>query len=82
MARKDAYNCAEAVLRYIGELPHYDADVVEKLTAQLTQLGRPVVRREDWQRLEAIEQQKAAELGVELFKFKSNAEMLEAMGLA
>jgi len=81
LARKDAYNCAEAVMRYIGELPAYNADAGEELAARLAQLDKPLVRREDWQRLEAIEQQKAAELGVELFKFKSNAEMLAAMGL-
>ncbi len=81
LARKDAYNCAEAVMRYIGDAPGYDAGAAEKLDARLAQLNKPLVRKDDWRRLEAIEQQKAAELGVELFKFKSNVEMLEAMGL-
>jgi len=81
LARKDAYNCAEAVMRYIGDLPGYDAGAAEKLDARLAQLNKQLVRKDDWRRLEAIEQQKAAELGVELFKFKSNAEMLEAMRL-
>ncbi|HOT92429.1 MAG TPA: FAD-dependent oxidoreductase [Anaerolineae bacterium] len=81
LARKDAGNCVEAIMRYIGESPGFDPAAAEKLAARLTQLHKPLVRKEDWQRLEAIEQQKAAELGVELFKFKSNAEMLAAMGL-
>ncbi|HOU15613.1 MAG TPA: FAD-dependent oxidoreductase [Anaerolineae bacterium] len=81
LARKDAYNCAEAVMRYIGDAPGYDAGAEEKLAARLAKLNKQLVRKEDWRRLEAIEQQKAAELGVEFFKFKSNAEMLAAMGL-
>lgn len=81
LARKDAYNCAEAVMRYIADVPAYDADAEEKLDARLAQLNKSLVRKDDWRRLEAIEQQKAAELGVELFKFKSNAEMLAAIGL-
>lgn len=81
LARKDAYNCVEAVMRYISDTPRYDPDAGEKLAARLAKLNKQLVRKEDWRRLEAIEQQKAAELGVELFKFKSNAEMLEAMGM-
>ncbi|MEJ5311188.1 MAG: FAD-dependent oxidoreductase [Anaerolineae bacterium] len=81
LARKDAYNCAEAVMRYIGDTPGYDPHAGEKLAARLAQLNKQLVRKDDWRRLEAVEQQKAAELGVESFKFKSNAEMLAAMGL-
>ncbi len=81
LARKDAYNCAEAVMRYIGDAPGYDPGAGEKFAARLAQINKSLVRKDDWRRLEAIEQQKAAELGVELFKFKSNAEMLAAMGL-
>jgi len=81
LARKDAYNCAEAVMRYIGDLPGYDAGAAEKLDARLAQLNKALVRKDDWRRLEDIEQQKAAKSGVELFKFKNNAEMLAAMEL-
>jgi ferredoxin--NADP+ reductase len=81
LARKDAYNCAEAVMRYIGDVPGYDPGAGKKLAARLSQTNKSLVCKEDWRRLEVIEQQKAAELGVELFKFKSNAEMLAAMGL-
>ncbi|HQE93353.1 MAG TPA: FAD-dependent oxidoreductase [Anaerolineae bacterium] len=81
LARKDAYNCVEAIMQYIGALPGYGASAAEKLEARLAQLNKPLVRKDDWRRLEAVEQQKAAELGVATFKFKSNAEMLAAMGL-
>jgi len=81
LARKDAYNCAEAVMRYIGDLSGYEAGAAEKLDARLNSFNKSLVRKDDWRRLEAIEQQKATELGVEMFKFKSNAEMLAAMGL-
>ena len=81
LARKDAYNCVEAVMRYIEESPDSDADAAEKLDARLAQINKALVRKDDWRRLEAIEQQKAAELGVPLFKFKSNAEMLAEIEL-
>jgi ferredoxin--NADP+ reductase len=81
LARKDANNCAAAIMQYVVTLSAVETGAAERLAARLAHLGQPLVRREDWQRLEAIEQQKAAELGVETFKFKSNAEMLAAMGL-
>jgi len=80
LARKDANNCARAVLQYLAESPATGADAAEKLAARLAQLDKPLIRQADWQRLEAIERQKAAELGVELFKFKNNEEMLRAIG--
>lgn len=81
LARKDAVNCVKALMQYVAETPGGAADAAEKLAAHLEKLAKPLVRQADWQRLEAIEQQKAAELGVPLFKFKNNAEMLKAMGL-
>ncbi|MGC9396867.1 MAG: FAD-dependent oxidoreductase [Anaerolineae bacterium] len=82
LARKDAYNCVEAVMHYISDSPDFDTDAAEKLDARLAQINKALVRKDDWHRLEAIEQQRAAELGVPLFKFKNNAEMLAAIELA
>ena len=82
LARKDAYNCTQAIMQYVADQPAMETGAAEKLAARLAQLDKPLVRKDDWQRLEAIERQKAAELGVELFKFKSNAEMLAAMGFS
>jgi hypothetical protein len=44
-------------------------------------LGKPVVMKEDIKRLEAVEAEEARKRGLEEFKFASNEEMLQAMGL-
>ncbi len=81
LARKDANNCVEAIARYLEAMPGaMPAQPHAQLATCLQTLTKPIVTKEDWQRLEAVEQQKAAEQGAEVFKFKTNAEMLAAMG--
>ncbi len=48
---------------------------------RLSQLGKPVITKDDILRLEAVEQAEAERQGLEEFKFASNEEMLNAMGL-
>jgi ferredoxin--NADP+ reductase len=83
-ARKDGENGARAVLQYLQEqTPHADPEAgIAALEAKLRQAGAPVVTKEDWQRLEMVEQQEAEKRHLELFKFNSNEEMLAAMGLS
>ncbi len=83
LARKDANNCVEAIMRRLEAMPDKTpAQPQAQLAVHLQALTKPIVTKEDWQRLEAVEQQKAAEQGLEIFKFKTNAEMLAAMGLS
>jgi ferredoxin--NADP+ reductase len=80
-ARKDGINGAQAVLAYLAQLPPLSGANLEGLHQKLRQLPKPVVSKEDWARLEAVERQEAARRGVPEFKFGTNAEMLAAMGL-
>ncbi len=82
LARKDAYNCTEALMQYLANSPaSTPSDPLVELEKALRQLDKPVVTKEEWRRLETIEEEKAQALGQEVFKFKSNADMLEAIGL-
>ena len=82
-AKKDGEKGAQAMLQYLDTLPAEDnpSQAIEALEAALVNLPGPVVRKADYLRLAEIEAQKAEELGIELYKFTSNEEMFEAMGL-
>jgi ferredoxin--NADP+ reductase len=79
-ARKDGTNGAAAVAQYLAERPAAGALAVADVETRLAALGKPVVNKADWQKLESIEQQIAAERGLEEFKFDGNGEMLAAIG--
>ena len=68
-------------MQYLAQLPPLGAVNLEGLHDRLRQLPKPVVRKEDWARLEVIERDEATRRGLPEFKFASNAEMLAAMGL-
>ena len=79
-ARRDGTNAAKAVLEYLKVRTPSNASpeaVAEKVKA----LHKPIVSREDLKRLETIEAEEAKKQGLEFFKFSSNEEMLQAMGL-
>lgn len=79
-ARRDGINAGKAVLQYVqNKRPaHASAEaVVEKMKA----LHKPVIMKDDIKRLEAVEAEEAKKRGLEEFKFASNEEMLQAMGL-
>lgn len=85
VARKDGETGAKAVMQYLQSLresapagPKPSA-VLQRLEQHLKQLPHPVVSKQDWQRLEAIEKQIAEQQGLEIFKFSSNEQMLEAL---
>jgi ferredoxin--NADP+ reductase len=81
VARKDGENGARAVLQYLQTLPPLrDFDgVMEDLHDRISRLGDQIVTKEKWKLLEAIEQEHAERLGLEEFKFATNAEMLDAL---
>ncbi len=84
-ARKDGVNGAQAVAQYLSTLPRLDEQAIterlEGVRERLLQLDHRVVTKADWKRLEAIEQAEAQRRGLEEFKFASDEEMLEAMGM-
>lgn len=80
MARKDGINAARAVWAYAQTLPPAVADL-ERVAARLKGLGKPIVTKSDIKKLEAAEAAEACKRGLEEFKFATNEEMLQAMGL-
>ncbi len=80
-ARKDGTNGAQAVLGYLAQQPALAGPDLAGLRLKLRQLPKPVVSKEDWARLESVEQAEAARQGQLEFKYGTNAEMLAAMGL-
>ncbi len=85
VARKDGTQGAQAVQQYLAGQPALDAAELARRQAglgeRLQQLGKPVVTKADWQRLEAAERAEASKQGLEAFKYGANDEMLAAMGL-
>jgi ferredoxin--NADP+ reductase len=79
-ARKDGINASKAVWQYLQTLEPSSASV-EAVTARVKELNKPVVTKDDIRKLEAVEALEATKRGLEEFKFSSNDEMLQAMGL-
>ena len=78
VARKDGEMGAMAVVECLKTLQPLEnpGQVMQKLESRLRQLDQPVVTKQDWQRLELVEQAEAENRGLEAFKFKSNEQML------
>lgn len=79
-ARKDGTSAAKAVWQYLQTKQPANASA-EAVTAKMKGLNKPVIMKEDIKRLEAVEAEEAAKRGLEEFKYASNEEMLQAMGL-
>jgi ferredoxin--NADP+ reductase len=82
VARKDGTNGARVVLRYLQSQPVMEAEIIPRLDKRIHSLPKPVVTWSELQQLQAAEQARAAELGVEGFKFDSNEDMLNAIGIS
>jgi ferredoxin--NADP+ reductase len=86
IARKDGTLGAQVVLQHLAAQRFLLAADVDSGLAQvqnrLSLLGKPVITKSNWQRLEAAEQAEAQRLGLEAFKFESNEEMLAVISLA
>ncbi len=82
-ARKDGTRAAEAVLMYLHTLAPLSPEELGKrldaLRAHLNSLGKRIVTKEDWQRLESIERAEAERRGLPEFKFATVEEMLRAL---
>jgi ferredoxin--NADP+ reductase len=79
LARRDGVNAAKAVLQYLETQPLLADDPIQHIEARLKRLPRPVVREGDIAWLEAVEQDRAHQLNLEDFKFKTNEDMLKVM---
>jgi ferredoxin/flavodoxin---NADP+ reductase len=81
LARKDGTNGAKAVLQYLGTVPELESIPNKTITERLERLKKPIVSQSDLIRLESIEQDQARQLGLLEYKFATNQEMLDAIGL-
>lgn len=79
-ARRDGTNAAKAVMQYLASKSPVDANP-EAILERLKSLHKPVILKEDLKRLEAVEAEEARKRELPDFKFSSNEEMLQAMGL-
>jgi len=79
-ARKDGTNASKVVWDYLQTQSPASLDI-DRITTKMKGLNKPVVTNEDIKKLEAVEQAEAQKRGLEEFKFATNDEMLQAMGL-
>ena len=79
-ARKDGTNASKAVWQYL-ETKQPDEPNLKALAERIKSLNKPIVTKDDIKKLEAVELAEAQKRGVEEFKFDSNDDMLQAMGL-
>jgi len=80
-ARKDGTNAAQSVLGYLSTIQPKAEEPLATLNAKVMMMGKPVVRAADLKKLEAAEAAHAAEFRLPEYKFASNDEMLNVMGL-
>jgi len=80
IARKDGTNAAKVVWEYLQTKQPIEPQV-ETIAEKLRNLGKPIVLKDNIKKLETVEQAEAQKRGLEAFKFGSNEEMLQAMGL-
>lgn len=82
IARKDGTNGARVVLQYLQSQPVMGAEIIPSLDKRIHSLPKPVVTWHELQQLQAAEQARGAALRVEGFKFDSNEDMLNAIGIS
>jgi ferredoxin/flavodoxin---NADP+ reductase len=80
IARKDGTNAAKAVWQYL-QARQPAVGNADKITARVKSLNKAIVTKEDVRKLEAVEAEEAKKRGLEEYKFSSNEEMLQAIGL-
>ena len=79
-ARRDGTNAGKAVFQYLQTKPFGNGSA-EAVAEKMKSLHKPVITKDDIKRLEVVEAEEAQKRGVEEYKFASNEEMLQAMGL-
>ncbi len=84
LARKDARMCSRAVVAYLedaGRDASGATEAREALKMALSRLDKPVIPKQDVFRLVEIEARKAKDCDEPGFRYTSNREMLEALGI-
>lgn len=78
VARKDGENGAKAVMQYLAARSGVSEPVgaVNLLEKRLAATGKRIINKDDLLRLDAAEKAQAARMGLEEFKYKTDAEML------
>lgn len=81
VARKDGENGARAVMQYLAAQPGTSdpSGVIAALERRLGESGKRIITKDDVLRLDAAEKAQAARLGLDEFKYKTDAEMLAAI---
>ena len=79
-ARRDGTNASKAVWQYLQTLQPTTPNL-EAVAAKVASLGKPVATKADIKKLEAVEAAEAQKRGLLEFKFATNEDMLQAMGL-
>jgi ferredoxin--NADP+ reductase len=79
-ARKDGINAAKALFQYLQTKQPAQTNPHD-VAAHVKGLNKPIVMNEDIKRLVVIEAEEAKKRGLEEFKFATNEEMLQSMGL-
>jgi ferredoxin/flavodoxin---NADP+ reductase len=80
LARKDGTNASKAVQQYLQTLPPVVPNV-DELAKKMKALPKPIITKDELQKLDTVEAAEAQKRGLEEFKFGSNEEMLQALGL-
>jgi ferredoxin--NADP+ reductase len=83
VARKDGENGARAVLEYLHTLPTLldPGSVIEAFRTRLDKLNKPIIQKPDLQKLAEAQAVAAEKAGLPAYKFATNDEMLEIMGV-
>ncbi len=81
IARKDGINAAKAVEQFLQTIQPVMPDL-KVIAEKMKSIPGPVITKDEIKKLETVEQAEAQKRGVEEFKFATNEEMLQAIGLA
>ncbi len=79
IARRDGTTAAQAVLQYLNTIQPGECPSLEHFEERITSRGCFPMTCNEWAKLEAVEHQKAQQMGVEEFKFSTNPEMIKAI---
>jgi ferredoxin--NADP+ reductase len=81
IARKDGINAAKAVGQFLQTIQPITPDL-KAIAEKMKSIPGPVITKDEIKKLETVEELEAQKRGVEEFKFATNEEMLQAIGLA
>lgn len=81
LARKDGTNASKAVSLFLETMPSIQPNLAA-VADRMKSLPKPIITKDEISKLEAIEVTEAQKRGVPEFKFASNEEMLQAIGVA